>query len=114
MTRVTVTLRAGYLARHVTLRVGKRPFSRRVWEIQAADGAGFYTIDIRVNGEPAPTFKTRREAVAYLDSLALAPDARIWATPDEARPVPPVIPTSAIRGRYGFALGGAVFMGARS
>lgn len=110
---ISVTLSPGYLARDVSPVVAKAPgYAKRRWRLYGEDSGGA-RFPLLVDGYQ-PAFPTRREARAYLDSLALGDDARIWATPAEARPVPPVIPTSAVRGRYGFAIGGAEFVGART
>lgn len=84
MPQITVTLPASYMARHVTLRIGRPYPRRRFFELQAADGNGTYWTAIRVDGEPAPTFKSRKAAESYLEALQ-AP-AKIWAAPAERRP----------------------------
>jgi hypothetical protein len=76
MRQVKVNLSKGYLARNTTLRVGKTISGRR-WEIQAYDGRGVFTTDITVDELPIPVFATRRDALAFLDTL---PVGSIWAT----------------------------------
>lgn len=82
MKNVQVNLRRGFLARHVTLRVGKALRPRR-WEIQAVDENGWFTTNIEVDGVVLEQFTTRRGALALLDTL---PKGRIWATDPAFRP----------------------------
>ena len=94
MPQVQVTLRPGYLARYVTLRVGKA-IKPRVWEIQAGDANGFFTVAVMVDGEAPPKFKTRREGLAYLATLGAG---RIWAEPRDHRPSAYVTPSHSSGG----------------
>lgn len=84
MARIVVTLPASYLARYVTLRVGRPYPARRKWELQATDGNGTYWTAIQIDGRAAPTFKSRKSADSYLASLG--DTSKIWAAPIERRP----------------------------
>ncbi len=84
---ITVTLRPGYLARHVTLCVAKstmlNPRARR-WRIYGRD-SGDCLFPATVDGEQ-PGFATQRDAFAYLGTLrGSGVPARIWAEPRDRR-----------------------------
>jgi len=76
--RIAVTLPPDYLARAVTLRAVKA-YKARDWRIAATDRNGWHTLVVTVDDAPAPQFKRRADALAYLATLD-AP-ASIWAQP---------------------------------
>lgn len=98
---IVVTLPADYLARNVVLRVGRDPGHPRRWELQASDGNGFYSVDIRIDGVQAPEFRRKRDALAFL--AALGDVGTIWATPRErsqGRLLPSLGGASGWRGQH--------------
>ena len=101
---VKVTLRPDYLARYVDLRIGKG-VKPRVWEVQAGDANGFFTVDVTIDGEPAPKFKTRRAGMEWLGTMRVQgmETARIWAEPRDRRPSAYVTPSQG----GGYAVQGA-------
>jgi hypothetical protein len=80
--RVAVTLRPDYLARAVSLVVRRTGYKSRRWTLYGLDSVNCLH-PVTVDGEPVPTFKTRREAVAYLGVLRVhgVEVTRIWAEP---------------------------------
>jgi len=88
MSRFTVTLRPGFLARSVALVVVRVAPGARRWTIRALDSvAAFHPV--RVDGAPVPTFATRRDAAAFLTDNG-AP-ATVWAVAETRPYVRPAI-----------------------
>lgn len=106
---ITVTLRPDYLARHVALVVAKssvpNPRARR-WRIYGRDSVGALHPLVRVDGEMIEGFPTRRDAFAYVGTLAGrgAETAKIWAEPRDRRPSAYVTPADV---SGGYAVQGA-------
>lgn len=84
--KIAVTLRPDFLARHVCLVVRKAGYKSRRWTIYGRDSV-LCLHPVTVDGEAAPVFGTRRETLAYLESLVAAGVEvdRIWAEPRQPR-----------------------------
>lgn len=97
MSRVTVTLRPGYLARSVALVACRVSPGARRWTIRAVDAVATFH-PIRVDGDPVGTFASRRDALSLLASVG-APSS-LWATPTARPYVRPAIGRAVARGGF--------------